>query len=41
MIDFGEFLNIWVDKKALFSPLLLTEIFDFIDANRNGFLQRD
>jgi Ca2+-binding EF-hand superfamily protein len=41
VVDFGEFLNIFVDRKTLFSPRLLVDAFGFIDANRNGFLQRD
>lgn len=41
VIDFGEFLNIFVERKKLFTPVLLADVFGFIDANRNGFLQKD
>jgi Ca2+-binding EF-hand superfamily protein len=30
-----------VERLKFFTPLLLAETFDFIDANSNGFLQKD
>lgn len=40
MIEFSEFLSLFVDRKELFSEDCLGRAFDFLDDKKRGYISR-